>query len=82
MLQPTNGPKPTKMGLPAILPLSQEYHSLEGKMRDYLELVPLVHYPDSSLCVFCRAGLNAQTKAYLLGDDPHENFCECVVVPP
>ncbi|KAI2650613.1 FMRFamide-related peptides type HF-4 [Labeo rohita] len=60
------------MDNPAVLLLLLELgnRSLVDHTRDFVHLVPLTHYPDSSLCTFYRAGLNIATKAQLSGEDP------------
>lgn len=61
-----------------ILLLSQEDCSLEEHTESFIGLVYLVSSDDDSLCVFFWAGLNVQTKAHLLGDDPQGTFIEYV----
>ncbi|ROL49488.1 hypothetical protein DPX16_15814 [Anabarilius grahami] len=61
-----------------ILLLSQGDLSLEAHTQRYLDLVPFVHYDDTSLCVFFRAGLNAETRAHLPRDGPRGTFQEYV----
>ncbi|KAI2663047.1 Repellent protein 1 [Labeo rohita] len=66
------------MDNPAILLLllEQGNRSLMDHTRDFVHLVPLTHYPDSSLCTFYRAGLNIATKAQLSGEGPRESFAD------
>lgn len=61
-----------------ILLLSQGGRSLEEHTESLLDLVHLVNYDDNSLCVLFRAGLNTQTKACLLRDDPLGTFIQYV----
>ncbi|KAL0148401.1 hypothetical protein M9458_056301 [Cirrhinus mrigala] len=51
-----------------LLLLEQGNRSLVDHTRDFVHLVPLTHFPDSSLCTFYRAGLNIATKAQLFAD--------------
>ncbi|KAL0149434.1 hypothetical protein M9458_055222 [Cirrhinus mrigala] len=68
------------MDNPAILLLllEQGNRSLVDHTRNFVHLVPLTHYPDSSLCAFYRAGLNIATKALLSGDGPRESFADYI----
>ncbi|KAI2644640.1 Threonylcarbamoyl-AMP synthase [Labeo rohita] len=68
------------MGNPAVLLLllEQGNRSLVDHTRDFVHLVPLTHYPDSSLCTFYRAGLNIATKAQLSGEGPRESFADYI----
>ncbi|KAI2659589.1 Accumulation-associated protein [Labeo rohita] len=59
-----------------LLLLEQGNRSLVDHTRDFVHLVPLTHYPDSSLCTFYRAGLNIATKAQLSGEGPQESFAD------
>ncbi|KAI2657387.1 Opioid growth factor receptor [Labeo rohita] len=57
-----------------LLLLEQGNRSLVDHTRDFIHLVPLMHYPDSSLCTFYRAGLNIATKAQLSGEGLRESY--------
>ncbi|KAI2657512.1 Opioid growth factor receptor [Labeo rohita] len=59
-----------------LLLLEQGNRSLVDHTRDFVHLVPLTHFPDSSLCTFYRAGLNIATKAQLSGEGPRESFAD------
>ncbi|KAI2659045.1 Threonylcarbamoyl-AMP synthase [Labeo rohita] len=61
-----------------LLLLEQGNRSLVDHTRDFVHLVPLTHYPDSSLCTFYRAGLNIATKAQLSGEGPRESFADYI----
>ncbi|KAI2643957.1 Retrotransposon-like protein 1 [Labeo rohita] len=61
-----------------LLLLEQGNRSLMDHTRDFVHLVPLTHYPDSSLCTIYRAGLNNATKALLFGDGPRESFADYI----
>ncbi|KAI2655727.1 FMRFamide-related peptides type HF-4 [Labeo rohita] len=64
-----------------LLLLEQENRSLVDHTTDFVHfvhLVPLTHYPDSSLCTFYRAGLNIATKAQLSGEGPRESFADYI----
>ncbi|KAI2653913.1 Titin [Labeo rohita] len=41
--------------------------ALKDHTRDFVQLIPLTHYPDSCLCTFYRVGLNITIKAQLSG---------------
>ncbi|KAL0183017.1 hypothetical protein M9458_022392 [Cirrhinus mrigala] len=62
-----------------IILLEQGNRSLEDHTRDFVHLVPLMHYPDSCLCTFYRAGLNTTIKAQLSGDGPRESIADYIV---
>ncbi|KAL0199671.1 hypothetical protein M9458_002858, partial [Cirrhinus mrigala] len=52
-----------------ILFLEQGNRSLKDHTKDFVFLAPVTHYPDGSLCSFCRTGLNPTTRAQLSGDE-------------
>ncbi len=57
-----------------ILLLEQGDHSLEDHTKDFVFLANLTHYPDSFLCSFYQAGLNAATRAQLSREGPRERL--------
>ncbi|KAI2655859.1 Opioid growth factor receptor [Labeo rohita] len=61
-----------------LLLLEQGNRSLMDHTRDFVHLVPLTHYPDSSLCTFYHAGLNNATKVLLSGEGPRESFADYI----
>ncbi|KAI2661132.1 Cell surface glycoprotein 1 [Labeo rohita] len=61
-----------------LLLLEQRNRFLVDHTRDFVHLVTLTHYPDSSLCTFYRAGLNIATKAQLSGEGPRESFADYI----
>ncbi len=66
-----------------VLRLEQGDRSLEDHTEDFVFLANYTHYPDSCLCSFYQAGLNAATQAQLSREGPRESlaaFIEWVLV--
>ncbi len=66
-----------------VLRLEQGDRSLEDHTEDFVFLANYTHYPDSCLCSFYQAGLNAATQAQLYREGPRESlatFIEWVLV--
>ncbi|KAI2644719.1 Opioid growth factor receptor [Labeo rohita] len=61
-----------------IIILEQGNRSLEDHTRDFVQLIPLTHYPDSCLCTFYRVGLNITIKAQLSGEGPRESIADYI----
>ncbi|XP_051517792.1 uncharacterized protein LOC127419966 isoform X2 [Myxocyprinus asiaticus] len=61
-----------------ILLLKQGDRPVEDHVREFLELANLVHYPDRSLVVFFRTGMNSALKELMPPADPHWTLCEYV----
>lgn len=62
-----------------LLLLEQGDHSLKDQTRDFLDLAHLIQYPDRSLYVFYKTGLNKHLKSHLPMEGPQGSFAICGV---